>query len=76
MNSSLGLPSRTRRFVKACLKRNVISAVCFPEKKRLPAYLIADYRSLAQALNIPGLFIKEISYVNESWKIRGELYAK
>ena len=46
------------------------------ELSNLPAYLIADYRSLAQALNIPGLLIKEISYANESWKIRGELYAK
>lgn len=46
------------------------------ELSNLPAYLIADYRSLAQALNIPGLLIKEVTYANESWKIKGELYAK
>ena len=46
------------------------------ELSELPAYLIADYQSLAQALNIPGLLIKELSYTNNSWKLKGEIYAK
>ena len=67
-----------KRTVKKVEKQDVVCPWISSswELSNLPAYLIADYRSLAQALNIPGLFIKEISYVNESWKIRGELYAK
>lgn len=46
------------------------------ELSGLPAYLIVDYQNLARALNIPGLLIKEISYADSSWKLKGELYAK
>lgn len=46
------------------------------ELSEVPAYLIADYSSLAQALNIPGFILKEITFAQNAWKLKGEVYAK
>ncbi len=67
-----------KRAVKKIEKQDVVCPWIMAtwELSSLPAYLITDYRNLASALNIPGLRVKEISYANESWEIKGELYAK
>lgn len=46
------------------------------ELSEVPAYLVADYNSLAQALNIPGFILKEITFAKNTWKLKGEVYAK
>lgn len=46
------------------------------ELNNLPAYLITDYSAMSKALDIPGIIITEISYSDEKWSMKGELYAK
>ena len=42
----------------------------------ISAALITDYDVLAKELNIPGLILKEISYSDNAWKLKGTLYAR
>ena len=46
------------------------------ELSGISAALIADHDALANELNIPGLILKEISYSDNAWKLKGTLYAR
>ena len=46
------------------------------ELSGISAALITDYDVLAKELNIPGLILKEISYSDNAWKLKGTLYAR
>ena len=46
------------------------------ELSGISAALIADHDALAKELNIPGLILKEISYSDNAWKLKGTLYAR
>ncbi len=46
------------------------------ELSGISAALIADHDVLAKELNIPGLILKEITYSDNAWKLKGTLYAR
>lgn len=46
------------------------------ELSSLPAYMVADYNNISDVLNIPGFIIKEILFEKNTWKLKGEVYAK
>lgn len=67
-----------KRQVRTVEKRKIecpwVSAVV--ELKNVPAYIINDHEAFAKAMTIPGLILNQISYSNEKWTLKGELYAR